>query len=206
MIRALRQLAGAALGVAGVALPAWAIFHLIRQPSCGDVGQAACPDEVGVWIGVLIGSVVVLLPLAILVAGSDRVTGRRLLAGPIFLLAPLAFVAGIVVSLVGASADDGTRWVGIVVGGIVLVIALPIVVGALGRLVSGPSLAPAAGVPPGPDVARAEQLSTLASSLGQVATTRDRAARLEELKRLHASGLIDADELRRRRDEILGEI
>jgi hypothetical protein len=222
MIRALRQLAGAALGVAAVALPAWAIFHLIRQGSCGDVGQQACPDEVGVWILSLVGAFVALCPAAIFIAGRDRMTGRLLLLGPILALTPLAFVAGIVVSLVGASSDPGSRWIGFVVGGIAALIVLRVIVGVARSLGRTPNLT-------AHPVQEAAQMQTLASALRQVKQAQaeaqseaqsevtvavqasaepdpDLAGRLRRLDELHASGLIDDAERRRRRDEILAEI
>jgi hypothetical protein len=211
MIRVLRQLVGGALGVAGVALPGWAMFHLIRQGSCGDVGQAACPDEVGVWILSLVGAVTVLCPAAIFIAGRDRVTGRVLLLGPIMVLTTLSFVAGIVVSLVGASADPGTQWIGYVLGGIAVLIFVRVAIwlvrsvrSAIPQLTAHPT--------------SAAEMQQLATAVSQVQATRapkaakapkpdpDLAARLRKLDELHGAGVIDDAEHRRRRDEILAEI
>jgi hypothetical protein len=214
MIRVLRQLVGGALGVAGVALPGWAMFHLIRQGSCGDVGQAACPDEVGLWILSLVGAVTVLCPAAIFIAGRDRVTGRVLLLGPIMVLTTLSFVAGIVVSLVGASADPGTQWIGYVLGAIAVLIFVRVAIwlvrsvrSAMPHLTAHPT--------------SAAEMQQLATALSQVQATRapkvakpakapkpdpDLAARLRKLDELHAAGVIDDAEHRRRRDEILAEI
>lgn len=203
MIRAVRQLVGAAIGVAAVALPAWAMFHLIRQGSCGDVGQATCPDEVGLWILALVGSFVVLCPAAIFIAGSDRATGQLLLLGPILLLTPLSFVAGIVVSLVGESADPDSQWIGWVLGGIAALILIRVVIGLVRRLGRAPTLTA--------HPVQAAQMQTLATALQQVQAAKATpdpglAARLRRLDELHASGVIDDAERRRRRDEILAEI
>lgn len=214
MIRVVRQLVGAAIGVAAVALPAWAIFHLIRQGSCGDVGQQACPAEVGGWILGLVGAFVVLCPLAIFVAGRDRATGQILLLGPIIVLAPLALVAGIVVSLVGASSDPDSQWIGYVVGGIMVLILIRVVVSVARRV--GRASVPKLTAHP----VETAQMQQLAGVLQQVQTARaptpkpkpkpqadpDLAGRLRKLDELHAAGVIDDAEHRRRRDEILAEI
>jgi hypothetical protein len=214
MIRVLRQVVGGALGVAGVALPGWAMFHLIRQGSCGDVGQAACPDEVAVWILSLVGAVTLLCPAAIFIAGRDRATGRILLLGPIMVLTTLSFVAGIVVSLVGASADPGTQWIGYVLGAIAVLIFVRVAIwlvrsvrSAMPHLTAHPT--------------SAAEMQQLATALSQVQATRapkvakpakapkpdpDLAARLRKLDELHGAGVIDDAEHRRRRDEILAEI
>jgi hypothetical protein len=131
MIRALRQLVGGVVGVAAVVLPAWAIFHLIRQGSCGDVGMPTCPDEVAVWILAIVLSAVILSPIAIFLAGRDPATGQMLLLGPILALSPIAFVAGIVVSLVGVSADRDSQWIGFVLGGIAVLIVVRVVIWAI---------------------------------------------------------------------------
>lgn len=204
MIRGLRQLVGGAIGVAGVVLPAWAIFHLIRQGSCGDVGLPTCPDEVGLWILSLVGAVTVLSPAAIFIAGRDRATGQVLLLAPILVLSPLAFVAGIVVSLVGASADPDSQWIGFVLGGIAALIGIRVVIG-VGRRVARATVPNLTAHP-----VEAAQMQQLATVLQQVKTTRtpdpDLAARLHKLDELHAAGVIDDAEHRRRRDEILAEI
>lgn len=213
MIRVLRQLIGSALGVAGVALPGWAMFHLIRQPSCGDVGQAACPDEVGLWIVSLVGAATVLCPLAIFLAGRDRATGRMLLLAPVIVLSILSFVAGVIVSLVGASADPDTQWIGYVLGGIAVLIVVRVVIGLVRHV---RSVLPQLTSQP----ATTAQMQELAATLSQVQTSRapqtpkqttaqpdpDLAARLRKLDDLHAAGVIDDAEHRRRRDEILAEI
>lgn len=208
MIRAVRQLAGCVIGVAGVVLPAWAIFHLIRQPSCGETGPA-CPDEVGVWILALIGAILVLIPLSVVLAGRDRATGRVLLLGPVIVLAPLAFIAGVVVSLVGQSSDPDSRWVGFVLGGLAVLIMLRVIVGIARRVARATTVT----THPVQAAEAAAQMATLASTLEQVKQAKrapkpdaDLAARLRRLDELHAAGAIDSDEHRRRRDEILAEI
>lgn len=120
--RGLRQLVGMALGIAGVVLSSWGLFHLVRQPSCGSDGSGTygppCPDDVVWWILALIGSAVVLLPLAIAVAGRRRDGGASLLFAPVFAVTPICLVAAVVVSLVGQSADPDTHWVGWMIAGI----------------------------------------------------------------------------------------
>jgi len=216
LVRAIRQTAAFFIGLAAVVLPGWAMFHLIRQGSCGDVGQPSCPDEVGYWIVGLVVAGTVLAPAAIIIAGRDRVTGQNLLLGPILFLAPLSFVAGIVVSLLGASANPDTEWIGFVLGGIALLIVIRLVVGIVRQLTR--TAMPKLTAHP-VDTAQMQQL---AAALQQVQTTREPvappapkpppqpdpeiAARLRKLDELHESGLIDEAEHRRRRDEILAEI
>jgi hypothetical protein len=135
-----------------------------------------------------------------------------LLLAPVIVLAILSFVAGIVVSLVGASADPDTQWIGYVLGGIALLIVVRFVVGlvrharsVLPQLTSRP--------------ATMAQMQELATALSQVQATRapqtrkmiaqldpDLVTRLRKLDDLLAAGVIDDDEHHRRRDEILSEI
>jgi hypothetical protein len=217
MIRALRQIVGGAIGVAAVALPAWAMFHLVRQGSCGNVGQATCPDEVGLWILGLVGAFVILCPVAIFLAGTDRATGQLLLLAPIVLLAPLAFVAGIVVSLVGESSDPGSHWIGVVLGGLIALIVIRVFIGFVRRLRRAPATMPKLTRHP-VDAAEMQQLA-VALQKAQIAKSAPAkpakaaakpdpalAARLQKLDELHDAGLIDDAEHRRRRDEILAEI
>jgi hypothetical protein len=208
MIRFVRQLLGAVVGVAAVALPAWGLFHLTRQGSCGDVGQPTCPNEVIGWVGALVGSFLVLGPLAVGLAGRDRVTGRSLLAAPIMLLMPAALVAGVVYSLVGPSADPDTHWIGWVILGLAGIIGVPVVLGVIGHRRDAPPPTKSQ-LPPHPAVAQTPaQMTSLAVTLGRVAQAGDEAlsARLRRLDALRDSGAIDAEEHRRRRDEILNEI
>jgi len=217
MTAALRTLIGMALGVAGVALPAWGLFHLVRQPSCGSDGITTvgppCPDEIVWWILAMVGSAVVLVPLAIGIAGRGA-DGRMRLFGPILLAEPIALVAAVVVSLVGASSDPDTHWVGWVVagvGGVILLLSLPGIVRAATRpppanVLHAP-LAAAAG-----DPEAAAKIAQLAGQLQRVAEAKgaaardDLAERLRRLDELRASGAISAEEHRRRRDEILKEV
>lgn len=165
MTAALRQITGALLALAGVVLPSWAIFHLVRTPSCGDNGTT-CPDEVGLWILALVGAVTILIPLGVTLAGRDRVTGRILLLAPVAWLAPLAFVAGIVVSLVGSSADPDTRWVGLVIGGVAAIIVLGAIPGIVRRVNGAAQALP-------PPATRAE-MQALATALRQMQEERER--------------------------------
>lgn len=127
MIRALRIVVGMALGVAGVAAPAWGLFHLVRTPPCGSDGITVagppCPDDLALWIVAIVGSVTIVLPLAIAVAGSLEL-GRPLLWPPIVVLTPLCALAGVAFSLLGPTSDPDTRWVGWVVAAVALTGAL----------------------------------------------------------------------------------
>jgi hypothetical protein len=164
MTALLRQTIGGLIALAGVVLPSWAIFHLVRTPSCGENG-VTCPDEVGLWIIALVCAVTFLIPIGVGVAGRDRVTGRVLLLAPVAWLAPLAFVAGIVVSLVGPSADPGTRWVGIVIGGIAGIVLLAALPGIVRRATGAAQALP-------PPATRAE-MQNLAAALEQLKAQRE---------------------------------
>jgi hypothetical protein len=165
MTAAVRQTIGALIALAGVVLPSWAIYHLVRTPSCGENGTT-CPDEVGLWILALVGAITFLIPIGVAVSGRDRVTGRVLLLAPVAWLAPLAFVAGIVVSLVGPSADPDTRWVGIVIGGVAAIVMLAAVPGIVRRAAGAAQALP-------PPATRAE-MQTLATALQQLKAQRER--------------------------------
>lgn len=133
MTRALRRLIGMALGVAGIAAPAWGIFHLVRTPSCGSDGAVvygqACPDDLALWIVAIVVSATVLLPLAIVIAGAAA-QGESLLLGPVLLATPLCFAIGIAWSLAGPSSDPDTRWIGWLVAGFLVLLVLLVVRGA----------------------------------------------------------------------------
>ncbi|HWV87218.1 MAG TPA: SHOCT domain-containing protein [Capillimicrobium sp.] len=217
MTGALRTLIGMALGVAGVALPAWGLFHLVRQPSCGSDGITTvgppCPDEIVWWILAIVGSAVVLVPLAIGIAGRGP-SGRMRLFGPILLAEPIALVAAVVVSLVGASSDPDTHWVGWVVlgvAGVILLFSLPGIVRMAMRPPAYSSLRAPLAVAAG-DPEAAAQIAQLAGQLQQVADAKEAAARdrlaerLRRLDELRAAGTISAEEHRRRRAEILDEV
>jgi hypothetical protein len=234
VIRFLRALIGSALGLVVVTAPSWGLFHLVRQSSCGTIlAPTGCPDDVGLWIAALVVSTTVVAPLAVLLAGRDRDGGPWLL-GPLIVLVPVGLVAGVVVSFVGVSADPGTRWVGILIGGVVgLLTLLGIRAAIAGRRRAayrrGTERRPGAGAPRGrpapssppptpppqrpaaaPDL-RTQQLGTLAAQLTRVAaaarTGPDTVApRLKHLDELRRSGLITDDEHASRRREILAEI
>jgi hypothetical protein len=165
MIAVVRQTIGGLVALAGVVLPSWAIFHLVRTPSCGENGTT-CPAEVGLWIVALVCAVTFLIPIGVAVAGRDRVSGRVLLLAPVAWLAPLAFVAGIVVSLAGPSADPDTRWVGIVIGGVAAIVVLAAVPGIVRRASGATQALP-------PPATRAE-MQALAAALEQLKSQRDR--------------------------------
>ena len=217
LVRAIRQTVAFIIGLAAVVLPGWAMFHLVRQGSCGDIGQPSCPDEVGYWIGGLVIAGTILAPAAITIAGRDRVTGQNLLLAPILILAPLSFVAGIVVSLLGTSSNPDSQWIGFVLGGLAVLVVIRVIVGVVRRLTTSVALPKLTAHPV--DTAHMQQL---AATLQQVQATREPvappapkppptpdpeiAARLRKLDELRESGLIDEAEHRRRRDEILAEI
>jgi len=216
MTRALRILVGMALGAAGVAAPAWALFHLVRQPPCGSDGETTvgppCPDEFVWWVLAIIGSVVVLIPLAVWIAGRGR-DGRLLLLGPIIAVEPIALAAAVVVSHVGASSDPDTHWVGWLVAGLAALMSV-VAVRALARMGAHrqpmtPAARPAVGAA---DPQPPPQVAVLAAQLRQVAAAKqaaardDLAARLRRLDELRAAGAISAEEHARRRDEILDEV
>ncbi len=229
MIRALRTLVGGALGLVAVVAPAWGIYHLLRQPSCGD-GGPACPDEVGLWIVAIVVSATIVAPVAIFVAGRLAPLHPPWLLVPILVMSPLCFVAGVVVSLVGPTADPDTRWVGILIGGLTALLLARVAWGlarrARRRRASAPlgatlstmaslqsTAADAAAAKPAKAADRGgATMATLAGQLAQIAEAKaaaqddDVAARLRRLDELRAAGLINPDEHAARRREILDEI
>jgi hypothetical protein len=213
--RVVRIVVGMALGLVAVVAPAWGIFHLVRQGSCGDVGQSACPDATGTWIIAIVLSATIAGPLAVLIAGSDR-RGVPWLLGPVIGMFTVGLLAGVGVSLAGTSADDGTEWMGIVILGIGAIVTFGLVRGVLLALIRTPAASRTGPMPAPPPSKRIppprdQQLAQLSTQLRAVlrdrtSATESVAHRLRRLTDLLDAGLITRDEHDARRREILDEV
>jgi len=228
VIRAVRALAGMAIGLVAVVAPAWGLYHILRTPSCGSDGISVygppCPDELALWILGIVISLTILAPLSIGIAGRQG-TGRPVLLVPIVGLIPLGMIAGAIVSGLGPASDPDTRWVAIIGAAIAGLVVFRVLLGfarsagrrraqramtvpaqELAGMSAVAAAATRASTPP------AVSISTLHDQLVQIAEASKQAqddelaARLRRLDELRAAGSITAAEHAERRREILDEV
>jgi putative oligomerization/nucleic acid binding protein len=197
----MRTLVRAAIGFAlfagGLTFLVYGIAQAIENGNCGtdEYGNSVgppCPSGFGPMILLMVlGTFVALIGTGIASARGRRGAGVALVGGMARCFAALtvAGIAGVVLGIVDVHADDTRPGLEIVAAVVapVLLFALP----GIGRR---------------PPAGRGPSMAPVTAPRSPSASAEDIAARLRQLDQLKESGLLDEDEYKARRKQILAEL